>query len=167
VNRSTWGLGSGPDVDWLARAKCRGHDPEWWSVVDGSTPKLTVANLTAIQVCNACPVLAECGSRTDPDLHAGTIRAGRVVKRSEWARCARCHGPFKRSKTRGNTQRYCSDDCRPVPLNRDKAGTRVLMPCGTNAAWTRHYLAREEPDPACVAARAAHLEAYRRRRRKG
>jgi hypothetical protein len=104
VNRTAWGLDSGRDVDWLTKAECRKHPPEWWSVPDGSTVKLTADNRRAMVVCASCPVAGECERETDPALHAGTIRAGRVVRRDEWARCVKCRQPFERSRRgRGTT----------------------------------------------------------------
>lgn len=41
--------------------------------------------------------------------------------------------------------------------------SRPLQPCGTYAAWQRHYSAREEPCEPCQQARLEYQRTYRKR----
>jgi hypothetical protein len=76
----TTASGLSADEGWELRAACGRHDPDWWIVHHG---QVSEANRAAVGICDGgCPVRRQCRQHTDPDLHAGTIRAGEVVRPS-------------------------------------------------------------------------------------
>ena len=61
ASRTAYGLETPRGGTWEDRAACRGHDPEWWSVVGRV---LTVENRAAVAVCRGvCTVRVECHQR--------------------------------------------------------------------------------------------------------
>lgn len=64
------------DVDWLAIAACRGHDPEMWAITGQG---LTVDNRAAIAICRRCPVKNDCAAATHP-ADEGVIRAAVPIR---------------------------------------------------------------------------------------
>lgn len=47
------------DLGWLDDAACRGYPTDWWFVNDGRNPNTKTAK-RALQICDGCPVRADC-----------------------------------------------------------------------------------------------------------
>ena len=105
---------------WLERAQCIGSDPELWFPVS-DTPD---AYQPARDICETCPVRLEC---------------------LEWA----ISGGIRHGMFGGKTPSQRESYRQKHRLSVTRQGP-VLEPCGTSAAYARHYRAGE---PACEACR--------------
>lgn len=61
---------------WRDRAACAGHPPEWWYTAP-SSGRLPAHNLRALDICQACPVLAEC--HDDVEAAGPRLRSAMIV----------------------------------------------------------------------------------------
>jgi WhiB family redox-sensing transcriptional regulator len=108
-------------TEWRQRAACRhsGLHPDTWFPNPGDS----AARETALKVCRRCPVIRDCAMyalRTQPP-----------------------HGVWA-----GMTQKQLSALI-GVPASQRIKTTPRLQPCGTLAAYTRHYRNGEKPCAAC------------------
>lgn len=127
---------------WRQDARCLGTDPDLFFPIGSAH-----IDLRAREICNACPVRAEC--------------LDYAITNNEQ------HGVWGGLSTR---ERRRLADSKPVRAPRPRAVRRVvrhsapkLAPCGTRAGYRRHLFDKE---PTCQSCRAAHAEYKRAGRRR-
>lgn len=111
-------------LGWREHAACRGHEPEWWSLVDGrgtGNPVQFAFNERARAICATCPVMKDCKQYGYDSGAIGVILGGfSFTARRNWditsetvvfemeVRCGHCKQPFQRRTRR---QKYCTTQC--------------------------------------------------------
>lgn len=67
-------------MSWLEQARCAGHPTDWWVPPPGQ-----LAHPTAVALCQACPVTAECAADRQPgdySYRAGTYGTTLIRRRT-------------------------------------------------------------------------------------
>lgn len=106
--------------NWRLQAACRGHDPEMWSLTGGWHGQTYQA---AHQICDSCPVQAQCLQMAVNTGSWGLIFGGQdFTKPSEarppqWARCEQC---LKTYQQQVSWSRHCSPNCRQRAYERER-----------------------------------------------
>lgn len=97
-------------MTWRDRAACRGWPTDWWFA-----KRYTLEHHRAVDICETCPVKAECRRAAIRDGDSG-LRGG-VTTRDRV--CDFCCGTFPV----GNSRRsFCSPECRAAARGLDMAG---------------------------------------------
>ena len=124
--------------DWLNDARCDGYPTEWWFPERGRQGETTFQ--FAKRICDTCPVQQPCldeALETEvPGLRYGYRGAASPRQRDAIGRQAG----------------YVS-------------ARRPLTPCPSNAAYTRHIRAGQEPCKGCSDAHRVYMEGIREYRR--
>jgi len=98
--------------DWRLAAACRGHDPEMWSLSAGNRGQQYRA---AHEICDSCPVTADCYDMAVRTGSWGLIYGGvdfdkpRHRMPLQLRKCWRCGNTYQ---PRVESSRYCSAQCR-------------------------------------------------------
>jgi len=130
--------------DWRQQANCLGTSVNLFFPARG-------ANLDAVwakAICAACPVRDEC---LNANLHE-TVGIWGGMSEEECRKERRRRAGF-------------AEDV-PPPQPRKRIRSAPMQPCGTHAAFRRHYLAGETPCGPCREANAAYQRAYRKRNKE-
>jgi hypothetical protein len=139
--------------DWRQQAACRGVDPEIFTVAHGHDPQQYEANIRALQLCDSCPVLANCEELRQKINPYGVIFAGHNgnLGRPVVHACG----------TKAARKRHCAhqEDCRACDYR--YRGRKATADCGTRTGFNAHRNRGEDPCQPCRDADNAYRAGWR------